>query len=147
VPNLGVVAVDEEQHFVIADVPGLIEGAHEGRGLGFQFLRHLERTSYLLHLVDISEGGTGDPVESLETLRNELKLYNPDLAKKPFAVAATKLDAAGSGKLMKKLETHCRKRRLHCFPISAVTGAGLQPLIRHLGERVAKLRTPLKASV
>jgi GTP-binding protein len=80
-------------------------------------------------------------------LRKELKLYNPDLAKKPFAVAATKLDSAGSGKLLKKLEAHCRKRRLRCFPISAVTGAGLQPLIRHLGERVAKLRTPLKASV
>jgi GTP-binding protein len=147
VPNLGVVAVNEDQSFVIADVPGLIEGAHEGKGLGFQFLRHIERTSYLMFLVDVSEGVTLDPVESLQTLRQELKLYNPDLAKKPFAVAATKLDVAGDCKNLKKLEAHCRRLRLRMFPISAVTGAGLRPLIRFLGEQVAKLRTPLKASV
>ncbi len=147
VPNLGVVAVNEDQSFVIADVPGLIEGAHEGKGLGFQFLRHLERTSYLLHLVDISEGVALDPVESLQTLRNELKLYNPAFAKKPFAVAATKLDAAGDCKNLKKLEAHCRRRRLRLFAISAVTGTGLKPLVRFLGSQVAKLRTPLKASV
>ncbi len=146
-PNLGVVAVNEDQSFVVADVPGLIEGAHEGKGLGFQFLRHLERTSYLLHLVDISEGVTVDPVESLQTLREELKLYNPDLARKPYAVAATKLDVAGDCKNLKKLEAHCRRRRLRLFPISAVTGTGLKPLVRFLGSQVAKLRTPLKASV
>ena len=146
-PNLGVVAVNAEQSFVVADVPGLIEGAHEGKGLGFQFLRHIERTSYLMFLVDVSEGAALDPVDSLQTLRSELKLYNPALAKKPFAVAATKLDAAGDGKHLKKLEAHCRRRRLRLFPISAVTGAGLKPLIRFLGEQVAKLRTPLKASV
>jgi GTP-binding protein len=147
VPNLGVVAVNEDQSFVIADVPGLIEGAHEGKGLGFQFLRHIERTSYLLFLVDVSDGVALDPVESLQTLRQELKLYNPDLAKKPFAVAGTKLDVAGDCKNLKKLEAHCRRRRLRMFPISAVTGTGLKPLIRFLGEQVAKLRTPLKASV
>ena len=147
VPNLGVVAVNDDQSFVVADVPGLIEGAHEGKGLGFQFLRHLERTSYLLHLVDVSEGVAVDPVESLQTLRNELKLYNPDFAKKPFAVAATKLDVAGDCKNLKKLEAHCRRRRLRLFPISAVTGTGLKPLVRFLGEQVAKLRIPLKASV
>ena len=147
VPNLGVVAVNEDQHFVVADVPGLIEGAHEGKGLGFQFLRHLERTSYLLHLVDISEGTAMDPVESLQTLRSELKLYNPAFAKKPFAVAATKLDVAGDCKNLKKLEAHCRRRRLRLFSISAVTGTGLKPLVRFLGQQVAKLRIPLKASV
>jgi len=146
-PNLGVVSVDEDQSFVVADIPGLIEGAHEGKGLGFQFLRHIERTTYLLHLVDISEGVPVDPVESLQALRTELKLYNPDLAKKPYAVAATKLDIAGEGKHLKKLETYCKKRRLRLFPISAVAGAGLKPLIRHLGSQVAKLRQPLKASV
>jgi len=140
VPNLGVVAANDEQSFVVADVPGLIEGAHEGKGLGFQFLRHIERTSSLLHLVDIAEGATDDPVESLETLRTELKLYNPDVAKKPVAVAATKLDAAGDGKRLKKLEAYCRKKRLRIFPISAVTGVGLRPLVRHLGEQVAKLK-------
>ncbi len=146
-PNLGVVAVNEDQRFVVADVPGLIEGAHEGKGLGVQFLRHLERTSYLLFLVDVGEGTTEDPVESLHTLRQELKLYNPDLAKKPFAVAGTKLDVAGDGKNLKKLDAHCRRRRLRLFPISAVTGAGLKPLVRFLGEQVAKLRIPLKVSV
>ena len=147
VPNLGVVAVNEDQSFVIADVPGLIEGAHEGKGLGFQFLRHIERTSYLMFLVDVSEGVAVDPVESLQALRSELKLYNPALAKKPFAVAATKLDVAGDCKNLKKLEAHCRRRRLRLFPISAVTGTGLKPLVRFLGEQVVKLRTPLKASV
>lgn len=142
VPNLGVVAVNEDQHFVVADVPGLIEGAHEGKGLGFQFLRHLERTSYLLFLIDVGEGLTMDPVKSLQTLRQELKLYNPDLAKKPFAVAGTKLDVAGDGKNLKKLETYCRTRRLRLCPISAVTGAGLKPLVRFLSEKVANLRTP-----
>jgi GTP-binding protein len=139
-PNLGVVAVNEDRHFVVADVPGLIEGAHEGKGLGFQFLRHLERTSYLLHLVDVSESATLDPVESLQTLRQELKLYNPAFAKKPFAVAATKLDVAGDCNNLKKLEAHCRRRRLRMFPISAVTGAGLKPLVRFLGEVVQKCR-------
>lgn len=139
-PNLGVVAVNEDQSFVVADVPGLIEGAHEGKGLGFQFLRHLERTSYLLHLVDVSEGVTVDPVESLQTLRSELKLYNPDLAKKPYAVAATKLDVAGDCKNLKKLEVYCRRRRLRMFPISAITGTGLKPLVRFLGKVVQECR-------
>src|SRR2546425_308325 len=124
VPNLGVVAVDEDRSFVVADIPGLIEGAHAGKGLGFQFLRHIERTSYLMFLVDVSEGVTVDPVESLIALRRELKLYNPELAKKPYAVAATKLDIAGEGKNLKKLETDCKKRHLRLFPISAVAGTG-----------------------
>jgi len=147
VPNLGVVSVDEDRSFVVADIPGLIEGAHEGKGLGFQFLRHIERTSYLMFLVDVSEGVTVDPVESLIALRKELKLYNPELAKKPYAVAATKLDIAGEGKNLKKLETDCKKRHLRLFPISAVAGTGLNPLLRHLGSQVAKMRQPLKASV
>ena len=140
VPNLGVVSVDEEQSFVVADIPGLIEGAHEGKGLGFQFLRHIERTTYLMFLVDISEGVTVDPVENLQALRKELKLYNPDLAKKPYAVAATKLDIAGKGENLNKLETYCKKRHLRLFPISAVAGDGLKPLIRHLGKVVHECR-------
>ena len=140
VPNLGVVAAGDHHSFVVADIPGLIEGAHDGKGLGLQFLRHIERTSYLLYLVDIAEGAPDDPIKSLETLRAELKLYNPDLAQKPFAVAATKLDAAGDGTRLARLEASCRRRRLRMFPLSAVTGAGLRPLVRHLGEQVAKLK-------
>ena len=140
-PNLGVVAVDLDHHFVVADIPGLIEGAHEGRGLGIQFLRHLERTSYLLHLIDISEGAAEEPVKALKTLRGELEQYNPVLAEKPYAVAATKLDAAGErGEAWKNLEAYCRKQRLNVFPISAVAREGLQPLIRHLGEQVKKMK-------
>jgi GTP-binding protein len=100
-----------------------------------------------MFLVDISEGVTVDPVENLQALRKELKLYNPDLAKKPYAVAATKLDIAGQGKNLNKLETYCKTRHLRLFPTSAVAGVGLKPLIRHLGSQVAKLRQPLKASV
>jgi len=147
VPHLGVVSVDDDQSFVVADIPGLIDGAHEGKGLGFQFLRHIERTTYLMFLVDVSEGVTVDPVESLDALRQELKLYNPELANKPYVVAATKLDIAGEGKNLKKLQTYCQKRGWRFFPISAVAGAGLKPLMRHLGAQVAKLRQPLKASV
>ena len=140
VPNLGVVSVDDDQSFVVADIPGLIEGAHEGKGLGFQFLRHIERTTYLMFLVDVSEGVPVDPVESLQTLRQELKLYNPELAKKPYAVAATKLDIAGDGKNLKKLQTYCQKRGWRFFPISAVASVGLKPLIRHLGKVVKECR-------
>src|SRR5881409_148653 len=139
-PNLGVVSWGEDRSFVVADIPGLIEGAHEGKGLGVQFLRHIERTSFLLFLVDISEGVTVDPVENLQALRKELKLYNPDLAKKPYAVAATKLDIAGQGKNLNKLETYCKKRHLRLFPISAVAGGGLKPLIRFLGKAVQECR-------
>ena len=138
-PMLGVVAWGDEGSFVVADIPGLIEGAHEGRGLGFQFLRHIERTSYLLHLVDVSEGAD-DPVAGLKTLRAELEQYNPDLAKKPYAVAATKMDAAGTGLNVAKLEAYCQRRRLRVFPISAVTGTGLRPMVHHLGQQVAKLK-------
>jgi len=147
VPNLGVVSVDEGQSFVVADIPGLIEGAHEGKGLGFQFLRHIERTTYLMFLVDISESVTVDPVESLQALRKELKLYNPDLAKKPYAVAATKLDIAGKGKNLNKLETYCKKRHLRLFPISAVAGVGLKPLIRFLGQTVNECRSKVTTNV
>src|SRR5437867_8823376 len=140
IPNLGVVRWGEDGSFVVADIPGLIEGANEGKGLGFQFLRHIERTSYLMFLVDISEGVTVDPVENLQALRKEMKLYNPDLAKKPYAVAATKLDIADQGKNLNKLETYCKKRHLRLFPISAVAGVGLKPLIRHLGKVVHECR-------
>ena len=94
----------------------------------------------LVFLVDVSEGVKVDPVESLDALRQELRLYNPELAKKPYAVAATKLDIAGQGKNLNKLETYCQKRRWRCFPISAVTGVGLKPLIRHLGKVVQECR-------
>src|SRR5207247_9268387 len=96
-PNLGVVRLDGDRSFVVADVPGLIEGAHRGLGLGHQFLRHLERTKVLVHLVDVS-GATGrEPADDLEILRRELQLFRPELAAKPQLVAANKIDAMSPG--------------------------------------------------
>ena len=150
IPNLGVVRYSggtrsrgsgEGNSYVVADVPGLIEGAHEGKGLGFQFLRHLERTSFLLYLIDISETALEDPVHSLKTLQSELLLYNPEFAGKPCAVAGSKLDASGDGRASKKLQAECRKQKIKLFEISAVTKVGLQPLIKYLGEQVAMNKT------
>src|SRR5881396_198852 len=94
-PNLGVVRLSDDRSFVVADVPGLIEGAHLGHGLGIQFLRHIERTRVLVHLVDVSGASGRDPASDLDTLRRELELFQPALAAKPQLVAANKMDAAG----------------------------------------------------
>jgi len=140
VPNLGVVSWGEESSFVVADIPGLIEGAHEGKGLGVQFLRHIERTSFLLHLVDISEWAPDDPVTSFEALRGELTAYEPTLKTRPFAVVGTKLDIKGNGKRLEELKAFCKKKRIKFFSISSATREGLDQLVQHVGERVATLR-------
>jgi GTP-binding protein len=147
-PNLGVVTVGEEpeqQSFVVADVPGLIEGAHLGQGLGVQFLKHIERTRVLAHLVDVSDAsGRPDPVEDFKVINNELASFTPPrgngagehpLADKPMIVVATKIDAANPEKL-KKLATHAKRRRLEFHAISAVTGSGLDELKWALARRL-----------
>lgn len=135
-PNLGVVTVGEEpnlESFVVADMPGLIEGAHLGSGLGMQFLRHIERTCLLVHLVDISDAsGRPDPVEDFKVINNELESFSNDsgeqlLADKPMIVVATKIDSANPEKL-KKLATHLKRRKLEFHAISAVTGQGIEEL-------------------
>ncbi len=140
IPNLGVVRYTEESSFVVADIPGLIEGAHEGKGLGFQFLRHVERTSYLLHLVDISDWALEDPVASFESMRKELSAYNPDLEAKPFALVGTKRDIGADAGRWERLRTHCEQTGLPVFLISAVTGEGLDPLVNFVGKQVETLR-------
>ncbi|MEW6586958.1 MAG: GTPase ObgE, partial [Nitrospirota bacterium] len=125
-PVLGVVKTGDFRSFVAADIPGLIEGAHRGAGLGFQFLRHIERTAVLIHLVDISEFAMGDPAENLETINRELGLYNEDLLKKPQTVVGTKLDLAGNGERLKTLEQYCAGSGKEFFAVSAVTGAGIK---------------------
>src|SRR3979411_2293132 len=126
-PNLGVVRLSEDRSFVVADGPGLIEGAHRGQGLGHQFLRHLERTKVLVHLVDVS-GGTGrNPVDDLDTLRRELEPLQPELAAKPQLVVANKMDAvdpASDDGGVKKLAARAKALHLPFFKISGVTGAG-----------------------
>lgn len=141
-PNLGVVVVGDmpnEQSFVVADMPGLIEGAHLGAGLGTQFLRHIERTRLLLHLVDVSDAsGRPDPVEDFKVINNELASFGDGshpLATKPMIVAATKIDAANPEKL-KKLRAHVKRRKLEFHAISAVTGEGIDALKWALAARL-----------
>ena len=140
VPNLGVVSWQEDRSFVVADIPGLIEGAHEGKGLGFQFLRHIERTLFLLHLVDISEWAAEDPIVGFEVMRKELAAHDSRLESKPFAVVGTKLDVAGDSDRMDKLRAYCRARRLRFFAVSAVTREGLDDVIQFVGKKVDSLR-------
>ncbi|MGB0066222.1 MAG: GTPase ObgE [Terracidiphilus sp.] len=142
-PNLGMVTVGEEpeqQSFVVADVPGLIEGAHLGAGLGVQFLRHIERTRVLAHLVDVSDAsGRLDPVEDFRVIANELANFNGGsenpLANKPTIVVATKIDAANPDKL-KKLTAYAKRRKLEFHAVSAVTGEGIDELKWALARRV-----------
>jgi GTP-binding protein len=145
-PNLGVVQMSGDRSFVVADVPGLIEGAHRGQGLGHQFLRHLERTKVLVHMVDVSGASARDPVEDLETVRRELTLFQPDFAARPQLVAANKMDAvnlADDAARVLDLEKHASKLGLPFFRISAVTGAGVPELLEaiwpHLAPREADL--------
>ncbi|MHB8845289.1 MAG: GTPase ObgE [Nitrospirota bacterium] len=138
-PVLGVVKPENRKGFVVADIPGLIENAHKGAGLGFEFLRHVERTSILLHMVDVSGLVPGDPVENLKKINNELELYSVELIKKYMAVAASKVDAAVPEQL-EKLRDHCRAEGYEFFPISAVTGAGLDELLNFLADKVEEGR-------
>lgn len=141
VPNLGVVRWGSDRSFVVADIPGLIAGAHEGKGLGFQFLRHIERTSFLLHLIDVSDWAAEDPVTSFDVMRKELESYDASLSARPFAVVPTKLDAAGDRTKLKALQTYCKRRKYPCLPISAATRDGLPELVTFVGQQVDHLRT------
>lgn len=139
-PVLGVVKHRDFKSFVVADIPGLIEGAHKGSGLGFQFLRHVERTSILLHLVDISEMAEGDPADNFEKINKELGLYSKQLLVKPQAVAGTKTDIKGSGKKLDRLARYCKDKSYDFFPICAVTGEGIKELIGYLGKKVEEYK-------
>jgi len=133
-PSLGVVKLENFRSFVVADIPGLIEGAHKGVGLGFQFLRHVERTSIILHLVDISDTGERDPVENFEKINKELELYSPELVRKPQTVVGTKLDIAGNKKILNRLEEYCKAEAIDFFAISAITKKGIRQLLSHVSN-------------
>jgi GTP-binding protein len=147
-PNLGVVQIGDYPHtesYTVADLPGLIEGAHLGHGLGIQFLKHIERTSVIVHLVDVSDStaleGTArpDPVADYKVITEELKSFDPALAAKPTVLVAAKIDVANPEKL-KKLAAMAKRRKLPFYKISAVTGEGVEALKYAIGEMVAAHR-------
>ena len=147
-PNLGVVSIGEAPHeesYIVADIPGLIEGAHLGAGLGVQFLRHIERTRLLVHLVDISDAsGRPDPVEDFKVIMSELRSFGHGLDEKPMIVVASKADVANPEKL-KKLRAMAKRRKLPFYEISAVTGLGIDKLKYAIGDRVRELRKEAEA--
>ena len=152
-PNLGVVDLGDFKTFVVADIPGLIEGAHAGAGLGDRFLRHVERTKVLLHLVDVSDLAQ-NPVADFETVARELEAYSPEVATKPKIVVATKIDAASADRrrqdfedganrqttLVEEFEEFCKRHGLEFHAISAATGQGLKELLRAVWRRLDELK-------
>ncbi|MEW6129442.1 MAG: GTPase ObgE [Acidobacteriota bacterium] len=144
-PHLGVVAYDDYKTYVVADIPGLIEGAHEGIGLGLDFLRHIERTKMLLHVVDVSSTGR-DPVEDFQIIERELQSYNPALLNKPQMVVASKLDALDDPARLAALREFCEKRQLEILEISSVTGLGIKELIYRLGKKIEQFQQEEKVS-
>jgi GTP-binding protein len=139
-PNLGVVTMSGDRSFVVADVPGLIEGAHEGHGLGDRFLKHLERTKVLIHVIDVSGMSAREPEADLDVLRHELSRFNEDLANKPQLVAANKIDALTDESSIAPLEARAKALGLPFFRISAVTGAGLDRLLEAAWPQIRAAR-------
>ena len=133
-PNLGVVKTDYGDSFVIADIPGIIEGAIEGVGLGLQFLRHIERTRLLLHVIDVSGSEGRDPVDDFNKINSELQKYSKKLSERTQIIVANKIDSMQDEKLYKNLENLAKEKKLEIFKISAVTGEGVDKLIKHVSE-------------
>lgn len=146
-PNLGVVLMRDERSFVVADVPGLIEGAHTGHGLGDRFLKHLERTKVLLVLVDVSGLSGRMPADDLDVLRRELSLFDAELGSKPQLVVANKIDAATDESLVASLRSRAKELGLPFYKISAVAGTGLQPLLEAAWAVLAEARAAQKAAI
>jgi GTP-binding protein len=141
-PNLGVVQLPNFRSFVVADIPGLIEGAHTGAGLGIQFLRHIERTRLLAHLVDVSDATGRDPVRDFEVIMQELASFSDDLAAKPMILVASKIDAAQDPARIAAVRDLARERGLEFFEISSVTGQGIDALKFAMAERVLAPAAP-----
>jgi GTPase len=147
-PNLGVVNADGGtgghgselgRTFVVADLPGLIEGAHLGAGLGIRFLRHVERTRLLVHLIDTSDSNVDDPVHSFEIINGELEAFSASLIEKPMIVVATKLDATTDRTRLEALRDFCKLRKLEFHSISAVAGDGVKELVRSIADALEKI--------
>lgn len=141
-PNLGVVQVDDGDSFVIADIPGLIEGAHAGVGLGHEFLRHIERTRILVHMVDVSSQDGRDPVEDFHKINEELEKYSAKLADKPQLVVANKMDIPGAEEGYEKLKEEVEQYGYEILPISAATAKGIRELEYKILEKVNEAGEP-----
>ncbi len=135
-PNLGVLEIDEENHYVLADIPGLIEGASQGKGLGHEFLRHIERTRLLLHLVDVSDLRVMDPVKAFELVNKEMESYSPKLLEKPQLVVGTKIDTLSDRSYIESLRKEFASRGYEFMAVSALTGEGLEELKYKIHELV-----------
>ena len=138
VPNLGVVPFRNQSPFVIADIPGIIEGAHEGAGLGLKFLRHIERTSLLLHMLDLSETTQRDPLRDYEVLNREMALFDGALTRKEQVVAVNKIDLPGSKARIPEIRRYFKRIKREVYFISAVTGEGLPALLASLVKHLAQ---------
>ena len=139
-PNLGVIPLGDYRSFIMADIPGLIEGAHTGKGLGIQFLKHIQRTVFLLYLIDISEWASDDPVETLSVLQCELSAFDDNLRERPYAIIGTKLDLQGDGSKLERLQRYCEKQRLPFFAISSATREGLGAIVPYIGARLDEIK-------
>ena len=139
-PHLGVVDLGDFRTLVIADIPGLIEGAHQGAGLGDRFLRHVERTRLLLHLVDVSSASGRDPLEDYEAVNRELAAYNPELAQRNQIVVATKIDALDDPQRMENLKRRAASDHKQFYPISSVTNQGVRELIVAVARTLAEVK-------
>ena len=136
IPNLGVVNFSDERTFVVADIPGIIEGAHEGAGLGLKFLKHVERTKLLVHLIDISPMDNRDPFEDFNKMNNELNTFSSDLASKPQIVVLNKIDVIGSKEELKNIEKRFKDNGVEVLSISAVTGDGIDNLLNTVVKKL-----------
>lgn len=151
-PHLGVVSADPGaapgtgRTFVVADVPGLIEGAHEGAGLGTRFLKHIERTRLIAHLVDTSDANERDPVHDYEVIEGELRAFSEALAQKPVLVVATKLDATTNREHLDRLRNYCRERSLPFYAISSASGEGIPQLVHAMADALDRLPRPTPAA-
>jgi GTP-binding protein len=134
------VALGDDRSFVVADVPGLIEGAHAGQGLGDRFLRHIERTKVLIHVVDVSGASGRDPVEDYDIIVEELRRFDPAVAAKPQIVAANKIDALDDPSRVARLEEHVVRLGLPCYRVSGVTGAGVPELLAATWRQIEATR-------
>jgi len=138
-PSLGVVGLGGDRSFVMADIPGLIAGAHEGKGLGIRFLRHVERTRLLLHMVDVAEQSCRDPLDDYNVILNELQSFSPVVAAKPTLVVASRIDAVGDGDRLVRLREFCEEQELPLQEISSVTGEGLEKLKEAIWTRLEQI--------